>query len=158
MVYSSARQVGNGALMIVLAAIFLPSFAATPGVIPTSVGKSDSLSVVLDSMPPKYQNLDGSVLQFFSAAADSAFLWGPNGPHPYSWLHSNIVVLKPFDFSVEFCTEDGVLIDTVAFTGVKPGVYRLGFVGPNKPASGFYLLRYIDQGEVVHERKMRFVR
>jgi hypothetical protein len=115
------------------------------------LAESDSITIMLEPMPPKYQISGGSTLDLFSASADSVFWCGPRVPNPHSWLSRSIICRTVCDFDIVICTANGAVIDTVQFRSVESATYRIRVSESNRPVPGIYGFRFIYRGEVVDD-------
>jgi hypothetical protein len=148
-------------VVVVLATLFFSFYAIaiaaaeeTPAVKVdrlTRVVEGRSISFELKAMPEKYQGEGRIPLELFTVSPDSNFWCGPNRPHPYSWLTTNVFCRQHIDFQILFCTAEGDSIEVLDFEGVEPAAYRVEVGDINRPQPGLYMLKFRYQGTVVEE-------
>jgi len=119
-----------------------------PGV---SVVRGAQFTARLVAYPERLRDRFRSIEDLFVATPDSAAWFGPNRPNPHSWLSESVYCRDVADFRIDVAACDGERLESLRFSGVKPGFYRLVV----EPEGEMHLRRFeirFYQGEtLVHE-------
>ena len=113
------------------------------------------ISIVLYTVPAKYEVTAGQLIDLFAVSHDSVFWSRHANASPCEAAAVNLFLRKPADFFLDFCTESGELIETVKFDDIASGSYTVCVGRPYLKKSGGYLFRYRYEGSVVGEYKIR---
>ena len=116
-----------------------------------------NFSVELKKVHPGIVQKTNSVLELFSNSTDKKFLFGPNGPNPYSWLSPSVVCEETLDFQIECFDYSKAIADTLSYEDVQPGVYWVCVIDLPQEDSGEVDIRFRYNGEVVGKFRISYI-
>ena len=96
------------------------------------------------------------IADLFTRAPDSTTWFGPNGPHPISWLTSSVYCQETADFDIDIADQDGQYLESLQFRGVEPGFYRLLAERVGASRARRFRLQFRQAENVISERTLEF--